>query len=175
MFTSCAIVTGTGIPFLSGNRLSSAGTTRSSSSGRMSFTGASNPIPSWITIEAFADSATNTRSRRRVEEMKPTPPPAGNLYEVLRVKENASQVEIKTAYRSLAKLYHPDAATSDSDSRDFIEIHKAYSTLSDPTARARYDLCIAARRRSTSSSFSAASSFVVGGTRTRRWETDQCW
>ncbi|KAI8547872.1 hypothetical protein RHMOL_Rhmol07G0228900 [Rhododendron molle] len=33
----------------------------------------------------------------------------GSLYEVLRVKRNASLTEIKTAYSSLAKLYHPDA------------------------------------------------------------------
>ncbi|XP_043689581.1 chaperone protein dnaJ 11, chloroplastic [Telopea speciosissima] len=174
MFASSAIGTATATPFLSGKRLSSTGTTGSSSIGRMSFTGASNPSPSWITIEAFAESNTSTRSnrsRRRIEEMKP--PSAANLYEVLRVKETASQVEIKTAYRSLAKLYHPDAASSDSDARDFIEIHNAYSTLSDPTARARYDLSIAVRRRRFSSSSSASPGFVVD--RTRRWETDQCW
>ncbi|KAJ4976670.1 hypothetical protein NE237_001776 [Protea cynaroides] len=100
------------------------------------------------------------------------PPPTANLYKVLRVEETASQVEIKTAYRTLAKLYHPDAATSDSDARNFIEIHKAYATLSDPSARARYDLSIAGPRRFSYSS-AAASDFVVG--RTRRWETDQCW
>ncbi|XP_010552334.1 PREDICTED: chaperone protein dnaJ 11, chloroplastic [Tarenaya hassleriana] len=94
--------------------------------------------------------------------------PAESLYEVLKVKETASLTEIKTAYRSLAKVYHPDAA-SESDGRDFMEIHKAYATLSDPTARTLYDLSLGARRRRV----------IVGRAgrvyTTRRWETDQCW
>ncbi|KAK1309691.1 hypothetical protein QJS10_CPA08g01875 [Acorus calamus] len=103
------------------------------------------------------------------------PATATNLYEVLRVKETASPVEIKKAYRSLAKRFHPDASPSAvaaaeaasemTDGGDFIEIHRAYSTLSDPTARARYDVSIGRLR------FVAA----AGGRRTRRWETDQCW
>ncbi|MCL7027467.1 hypothetical protein MKW94_028529 [Papaver nudicaule] len=98
-----------------------------------------------------------------------------SLYEILRVKENASAVEIKTAYRSLAKRVHPDVSTSESDSRDFMEIHKAYTTLSDPTARANYDLSIARfsvrygmKNRSSPSDFMAVGQM-------RRWETDQCW
>ncbi|CAA3031193.1 Hypothetical predicted protein, partial [Olea europaea subsp. europaea] len=113
----------------------------------------------------------------------------GSLYEVLRVKHNASQTEIKTAYRTLAKIYHPDATSrfmnssicspSSSDGRNFIEIHNAYSTLSDPEARAVYDLKLCTgsqRRRPQSSSVSGFRS--PGRTRfnsTRRWETDQCW
>ncbi|PON47232.1 Terminal organelle assembly protein [Parasponia andersonii] len=100
------------------------------------------------------------------------PRAAGSFYEVLRVKHNASQTEIKAAYRTLAKLYHPDAsysADSVSDGLDFIEIHNAYATLSDPSARATYDLSLGAYfpRSSSSSSF--------GFNPTRRWETDQCW
>ncbi|CAI9756785.1 unnamed protein product [Fraxinus pennsylvanica] len=114
----------------------------------------------------------------------------GSLYEVLRVKHNASQTEIKTAYRTLAKIYHPDATScfmsssiccpsSSSDGRNFIEIHNAYSTLSDPDARAVYDLKLSTgsqRRRPQTSSVSGFRS--PGRTRfnsTRRWETDQCW
>ncbi|XP_043700140.1 chaperone protein dnaJ 11, chloroplastic-like [Telopea speciosissima] len=182
MFGSCAIATGTTTQFLSGTRLSFEGTSRSSSSGgSMSFTGAGrSSCPYRFTIEAFAETTTgsSSSSRTRIEAMKPM---ATNLYEVLCVKETASQVEIKSAYRSLAKLHHPDAATSGSDARDFIEIHNAYATLSDPTARARYDLSIGGRRHFSFSSSSASggagggtrSGFVVG--RTRRWETDQCW
>ncbi|KAL2455690.1 Chaperone DnaJ-domain superfamily protein [Forsythia ovata] len=114
----------------------------------------------------------------------------GSLYEVLRVKQNASQTEIKTAYRTLAKIYHPDAtsrfmnssissSSSSSDGGSFIEIHNAYSTLSDPEARAVYDLKLnigSQRRRPLSSSVSGFRS--PGRARfnpTRRWETDQCW
>ncbi|KAK3427425.1 hypothetical protein EUGRSUZ_F03659 [Eucalyptus grandis] len=67
----------------------------------------------------------------------------GSLYEVLRVERTASPTEIKGAYRTLAKLYHPDALSpveAGSDGRDFLEIHDAYATLSDPSARALYDL-----------------------------------
>ncbi|KAG5546775.1 hypothetical protein RHGRI_018820 [Rhododendron griersonianum] len=100
----------------------------------------------------------------------------GSLYEVLQVKRNASVTEIKTAYRSLAKLYHPDAVVSESapDGRDFIEIHNAYATLSDPTARAMYDLSLGSGRRPFGYT-AAGGGFRSGFYPTRRWETDQCW
>ncbi|XVE80625.1 hypothetical protein DITRI_Ditri14bG0154200 [Diplodiscus trichospermus] len=90
---------------------------------------------------------------------------AGSLYEILRVERTASLNEIKTAYRSLAKVYHPDAMGPSSDGRDFIEIRRAYTTLSDPTARATYDISLGARGRRVRTRVYP----------TRRWETDQCW
>ncbi|KAJ8620254.1 hypothetical protein MRB53_028783 [Persea americana] len=90
---------------------------------------------------------------------------AANLYEVLRIEKTASQTEIKTAYRNLAKRFHPDAG---SDGRDFMEIHEAYSTLSDPTARSLYDRSIGSAGRFR---FAASENRF----QTRRWETDQCW
>ncbi|KAL6547038.1 hypothetical protein OROMI_022759 [Orobanche minor] len=109
-----------------------------------------------------------------------------SLYEVLRVGRNASRVEIKTAYRALAKQYHPDAtwrlmessmAASPSDGRDFIEIRNAYATLSDPDARAVYDLNwnINSHRRWDTAGLSECRSSGRGRYQTRRWETDQCW
>ncbi|KAH6821010.1 Chaperone DnaJ-domain superfamily protein [Perilla frutescens var. hirtella] len=115
-------------------------------------------------------------------------PPAGNrsLYQVLRVKRNASQTEIKTAYRTLAKLYHPDATlrfmessiASSTDGRDFIQIHNAYATLSDPHARAVYDFNL--NGDSCSPRNNACQSGLHRSDRrrfypTQRWETDQCW
>ncbi|KVI10303.1 chaperone protein dnaJ 11, chloroplastic-like [Cynara cardunculus var. scolymus] len=96
-----------------------------------------------------------------------------NLYEVLRIGRNATTTEIKTAYRSLAKVYHPDALefTSHGGDCDFIEIHKAYATLSDPEARAMYDLKWR-RRSGMYSVVGKRPGFYAGG---RRWETDQCW
>ncbi|MCD7450563.1 hypothetical protein HAX54_007216 [Datura stramonium] len=103
-----------------------------------------------------------------------------SLYEVLRVKRDASPKEIKAAYRNLAKLYHPDAASlqeESADGRNFIEIHEAYATLSDPSARALYDLklSVGSRRRGLARSpdgFRITRSVFYP---TRRWETDQCW
>ncbi|XP_021288917.1 chaperone protein dnaJ 11, chloroplastic [Herrania umbratica] len=89
----------------------------------------------------------------------------GSLYEVLRVERTASLNEIKTAYRSLAKMYHPDAMGSSSDGRDFIEIQNAYATLSDPTARAMYDMSLVGRARRVRARVYTP----------RTWETDQCW
>ncbi|XP_022716652.1 chaperone protein dnaJ 11, chloroplastic-like [Durio zibethinus] len=90
---------------------------------------------------------------------------AGSLYEILRVERTASLNEIKTAYRRLAKVYHPDAMGSSSDGRDFIEIQNAYATLSDPLARAMYDMSLGARARRVRRRV-----YPI-----RRWETDQCW
>ncbi|XP_020217699.1 chaperone protein dnaJ 11, chloroplastic [Cajanus cajan] len=106
------------------------------------------------------------------------------LYDVLRVERDASPTEIKSAYRSLAKLYHPDASVrrspeidGDVGGGDFILIRNAYETLSDPSARATYDMTLAAaqsgrlRRCPVPLSRSRSPVFYA----TRRWETDQCW
>ena len=74
----------------------------------------------------------------------------GSLYEVLRVEPTATISETKMAYWSLAKVYHPDFS---GNSRDFIEIHNSYETLSDPTARAIYDISLVSRRRTRTTSF----------------------
>ncbi|XP_042008558.1 chaperone protein dnaJ 11, chloroplastic-like [Salvia splendens] len=122
----------------------------------------------------------------RAEAAQLAVPDRRSLYEVLRVKRNASQVEIKTAYRTLAKLHHPDArarfmdssiATS-ADGGDFIEIHNAYATLSDPNARAEYDLNLTVDSRGRWNPGGAGGYGSPGRGRfyqTRRWETDQCW
>ncbi|MQL81468.1 hypothetical protein Taro_013927, partial [Colocasia esculenta] len=58
-----------------------------------------------------------------------------SVYDVLQVKETASATEFKSAYQSLAKRFHPDASATAASSvsrEEFIEIHRAYSTLSNP-------------------------------------------
>ena len=60
-----------------------------------------------------------------------------NYYDVLGVDKNASQDDIKKAYRNLSKKYHPDK-TGGNDSK-FKEINEAYDTLGDETKRRQYD------------------------------------
>ncbi|CAL0315934.1 unnamed protein product [Lupinus luteus] len=106
-------------------------------------------------------------SARAVESQRPS-----RLYEVLQIKQNASAMEIKAAYRSLAKVYHPDSSLRQCEwkERVFIEIHDAYETLSDPAARATYDESLTAARGGNRELVS-----MNGLYQTRNWETDQCW
>ena len=58
-------------------------------------------------------------------------------YEILGVEKNASEDDIKKAYRKLAMEHHPDRP--DGDEAKFKEVKEAYETLSDANARAQYD------------------------------------
>ena len=62
-----------------------------------------------------------------------------DYYEVLGVSRDASQEEIKKAYRSLAKKYHPDVSSDPNATEKFAEIQGAYDCLSDPEKKANYD------------------------------------
>ena len=63
-----------------------------------------------------------------------------DYYEVLGLSKGASEEELKKAYRKLAKKYHPDVNPGDKQAEaKFKELNEAYSILSDPDKRARYD------------------------------------
>lgn len=65
--------------------------------------------------------------------------PQFNHYEILNVDKNASQAEIKQAYRRLVKLFHPDVNQEATDSEKIIHINAAYEVLSDIKSRQSYD------------------------------------
>lgn len=102
-----------------------------------------------------------------------------SFYEVLGLPMNTTSHEIKAAYRKLARTCHPDAVSmnqKEMSASEFIKIHAAYSTLSDPGKRERYDRDLYRNRRPFgSSSARSATMAAASGYTSRNWETDQCW
>jgi molecular chaperone DnaJ len=62
-----------------------------------------------------------------------------DFYQVLGVERNASDADIKRAFRKLAQQWHPDVNTDPAAHERFKEINEAYQVLSDPERRSRYD------------------------------------
>lgn len=62
-----------------------------------------------------------------------------DLYEILGVPRDATQDDIKRAYRKLAREHHPDVNASPESEERFKQVAGAYEILSDPEKRARYD------------------------------------
>ena len=62
-----------------------------------------------------------------------------DYYEVLGVSKDASQAEIKSAFRKLAKKYHPDVSKEPDAEERFKEAQEAYAVLSDESKRKQYD------------------------------------
>ncbi|MBO7302996.1 MAG: molecular chaperone DnaJ [Clostridia bacterium] len=63
-----------------------------------------------------------------------------DYYEVLGISKNASDAEIKKAYRSMAKKYHPDMNPGDAEAEaKFKEVNEAYAVLSDADKKSQYD------------------------------------
>ncbi|KAK3231810.1 hypothetical protein Dsin_003691 [Dipteronia sinensis] len=131
---------------------------------------------------ATCESSTAERTRRSTYSTPRHISSPASLYEVLGIQICATCQEIKAAYRRLARVLHPDvaAATGQNDDNtafEFMKVHEAYETLSDPDKRADYDMSLFMRRRPVSSPFAMSTSSASGfsGYTRRSWETDQCW
>ncbi|KAK3010426.1 hypothetical protein RJ639_011085 [Escallonia herrerae] len=85
------------------------------------------------------------KTKATINDGSLAPPPAlqsMSFYELLGIPETGSLVDIKQAYKQLARKYHPDVSPPDQlheYTRKFIRVQEAYETLSDPGRRALYD------------------------------------
>src|SRR3989442_3391661 len=62
-----------------------------------------------------------------------------DYYKILGVAKSADEKAVKTAYRRLARKYHPDVSKGKDSASRFQEISEAYEVLGDPEERKRYD------------------------------------
>ncbi len=91
-----------------------------------------------------------------------------NYYETLKVSPKASRVEIKSAYRRLARKLHPDKNEgSEQTARAFAAIAEAYEILGNPKERAEYDKKLLAARYNGNSN--GDSVFTSSNVHARRW------
>ncbi|MEJ2130782.1 MAG: DnaJ domain-containing protein, partial [Gammaproteobacteria bacterium] len=62
-----------------------------------------------------------------------------DYYKILGVADDASEADVKRAYRKLARKYHPDVSDEPDAQAKFQEVGEAYEVLKDPEKRAAYD------------------------------------
>ena len=131
----------------------------------------SKALPTSLKFKKASISAAYATAERTSTETSFRSATPSSLYDVLGLRRGADTREVKAAYRKLARVLHPDVGSGDSSADEFMKVHSAYTTLSDPEKRADYDRTLFQRRVARSSSPMRTAS----GYKSRRWETDQCW
>ncbi len=92
----------------------------------------------WFTNFSIRERLIGSRQEPNTGEAMPN---KRDYYEVLEIQRGASESEIKNAFRSLARKYHPDKNHNDHDAESkFKEIQEAYAILSNPDERRKYDM-----------------------------------
>ncbi len=94
-----------------------------------------------------------------------------DYYEVLGVPKTASDAEIKSAYRKLAREYHPDVNKSAGAAEKFKEVSESYQILSDPQKKKTYDQFGHAAFEPGSGFGGAGAGNPFGGARTYSWSS----
>src|SRR5262245_11248330 len=84
------------------------------------------------------------------------------LYQILGLSQGASEAQVKSAFRSLARRFHPDVNGGDQSAEQrFKEVNHAYGILADPGTRAAYDRALVCRREETRRRFLSLASIAV--------------
>ncbi len=97
-----------------------------------------------------------------------------DYYEILGISKNASEAEIKSAYRKLARKHHPDVDKSAGAAEKFKEVSEAYQALSDVNKRKQYDQFGHAafdRGAGAGNPFADGNPFGGGGWQTYGWSS----
>ncbi|RME68200.1 MAG: J domain-containing protein [Verrucomicrobia bacterium] len=93
-----------------------------------------------------------------------------DYYQILGVPRDASEADIKKAFRKLARKYHPDVAKDKKEAEEkFKQINEAYDVLSDPVKRAKYDKLGARWQEYEAAGYDPTAQAGPGAARTRRW------
>src|SRR4249919_1511945 len=134
-----------GRSFLAATCGTSPSSDRRTGSGRdRSVRSASSDRCAWTTRRRFArcaprHSSSPGSSRTCTRTAEPVATTERDYYDVLGVRRDAGDAEIKRAFRALARELHPDVSDTPQADERFREVAEAYEVLSDPEKRATYD------------------------------------